>query len=63
MTASCPVDDGGVCLKVKELDQMKKELHAEVEDLTFQLNTVQEELSVCQGKVGQLEVHMAIVIV
>ncbi len=42
------------------MGEEKKRLIAEVEDLTFQLNTLQEDLAISQGKVEQLEVRIVI---
>ena len=48
------------CEGVLEMREEKKQLVAEIEDLTFQLNMVQEDLNVSQGKIEQLEVSILV---
>ena len=56
MQGTSPSDQDASVKRERELEEDKRKLIAEVEDLTFQLNTVQEELSSYQERTGQLQV-------
>ncbi len=56
MRHTTPSDQDASVKRERELEEDKRKLIAEVEDLTFQLNTVQEELSSYQERAGQLQV-------
>lgn len=61
-TVSCTYTSSGMCERVVEVEEEKRRVVGELEDITFQLNNAQEELVVYQEKVNQLEVSLWLVV-